>query len=765
MNYPFTILRPTLVPARLDNLSILSNVGDSPEKELSFLFQGRKEPMALDIETKGSNPIHSQADSHVVGVGLSDSRGSIYISVRDRPDIWNWIIQELVRTQVPLLMHNAFYDLAFIRRDLLALGIDAWPNLLYCTYALFRLTSTEDWPGFSWSLKSAQTNLLLWAETNEQELDMWLLRNGHIRNVKKLPEDSPEPKEGDRWGDYLWLPGMQRFAAPQKDQMYLAPVPILGHYCCLDADSTWLFYQYILKPVLDKFRGLKEYCSPAIYGEYIKLMIEQRRHGISIDLPAVKEHLASLQTQLDAAEKELAQHPDFQAAASLRKEQKLAELTSQEPEQFRKFKLGQEPVKYTKAGTVSKSWESWNQKKEKGPEVSKNWLKWEESVQLMESLPAQNFLNIQSGQQRQWFFYDYLKYPILLRTESGQPATDKNALKGWGEIGKLLQKQNRLVKEMQYTEAVIRHTIPETERLHPSFRVPGTSSGRLAGAGGVNSQQMPKSFGLLNAFRASPGTVLVEMDFTALESVIMTELSRDASMLKLYGPDANPYQDIHLFTGSHLPGIGDRIRKAGYDPENPTQEGVDRAKKECKKEREISKTLNYASVYSAGGAKIAQTLTLGGIPTSLEEGKKLHAAYWETYRGVKEYSRELERQWNLNDGWFLNGIGRPVSIIEDRKKDVLSKSVQATGHDCLVLLLTIYWKHLRKEGIPAKQWGEFHDQLLVEVPEEYGERARYLLQEVALPELNRLLGGLIPLKGEAQVIRTLAEAKGLKANK
>jgi DNA polymerase I-like protein with 3'-5' exonuclease and polymerase domains len=252
------------------------------------------------------------------------------------------------------------------------------------------------------------------------------------------------------------------------------------------------------------------------------------------------------------------------------------------------------------------------------------------------------------------------------------------------------------------------------------------------------------------------------MDFTALESVVLTELSRDKSMMLFYSPDANPHQDIHLFTTSKLPGIGKKVLEAGYNPDNPTPEGVENAKKMCKKEREVGKLINYASVYQAGGKTIARNLTLSGIPTSEEEGKQMHAAYWETFKGVKEYNRELERQWRLNGGWYLNGIGRPVCITEDMRKDLLSKGIQSTGHDCLVLLMVIYWSLLEKEGIEAYQWGEFHDQVIVEVIEHQAERAKHLLDKVALGKLNEMLGGLIPLRGEAQVIDSLAEAKNLK---
>jgi DNA polymerase I-like protein with 3'-5' exonuclease and polymerase domains len=729
----------------------------SPQ-ELDFILNGTdadSEVFALDLETTGGDVMD---DAHVVvAVGLSNSRGSVCVQVHGRPDIYHWILRRLVETQVPLIMHNAYFDLSFLRRDLLRLGIDTWPNFRHCTYSLYRLTSTEDWDGFSWGLKAAQKNLLGWQETNETRLDEWLVSHGFISNMK-IPEVGINPS-----GYYLTeTANGSRWAKPQKQEMWRAPFDILGHYCALDCDATYSIYKYVLLPCVNKFKGLQSFCSPEIYGEYTKLLIEQKLRGNHLDIEGTKQHLEKIQRQLEVLQRNLFEHKDLIAAAEHKRSLLIQEHLEKEPARFKVQKLGIEPVKFTKKGQLSRAWVSWDQKRNNPPKQLNKWTVWKQKLEVLQQLTSQELINLNSGKQKVWLFYEFLKYPVLLTTKKQQPATGKDALKGWGELGVILQKQNKLNKEAQYTAQCIDNYNEKTAALHPSVLVPGTSSGRLAGAGGMNYQQMPKSYGLLSQWKARPGYKLVDMDFTALESVVITELSRDESMMKLYGPDANPNQDIHLFTGSMLPGIGEKIRKAGYDPDNPTQEGVERAKKECKKEREIAKTINYASVYKAGPRTLARNLTLAGIPTSEEVAAKMHAAYWETYKGVKQYSRELERQWKLNGGWFLNGIGRPVSLTEDLLKDTVSRCVQSTGHSSLILLMVIYWRLLKEHGIEAYQWMELHDQLIVEVREDQAERAARLLDGDALQELNRWLGGMIPLRGEAQVISNLAEAKNLK---
>jgi len=757
--YPFSLLRPVVAPPRLEEMSILPRI-KYPPKELGFLFSERQkqDPLAVDFETTGGdvmNPEHQ-----VIGVGVSDARGSLYFDLRDAggEEVYRWFLNALVESQTPIIMHNAYFDLAFMRRDLLQLGCEDWPNFLHCTYSLFRLTSTEDWPQFSWGLKAAQKHLLGWKETNEIDLDKWLVKNGYVSNLKI-------PKEGEECPIGYYSCGELdnlRWAKPKKSEMFRAPVDILGHYCALDADSTYLLYTQVLLPCVQKFRALERYTSPEVYGVYTRKLIDQKLRGIHLDVEGCKTWYQELLVRAAQAQEDFYETPEVLAATDFLRHQKLKELEEMKPPELKTKAVKKEPEKYTKKGKVSASWLAWEEKRAAPAAANPRFVKWKEQMAKVAELDAQDLLNLNSGRQKAWFFYEYLKLPILLKTKSDLPSTGKDALKGWGAMGKQLQKQNKLIKESQYVSKAIEVYNTVTESIHPSVLLPGTSSGRLSGTSGFNYQQMPKSYNFLKHWKARPGFKLVDIDFTALESMVLTELSRDSSMLLLYGPDANPNQDIHLFTGSQLPGIGHKIKAAGYDPLNPTKEGAENAKKVCKKEREIAKTINYASVYQAGPNKIAQTLSLAGIPTTYEEAKQMHTAYWETYKGVRQFNRELERQWRLNGGWILNGIGRPVCLTDDMTKDLVSKCVQSTGHDALVILLGIYWRLLEEQGIEAYQWGEFHDQIILEVREDQAEEAARLLDGAALKELNGQLGGLIKLRGDAQVIDNLAEAKNLK---
>ena len=699
-------------------------------------------------------------EHQVIGVGVSDSRGSLYFDLRyaGGEEVYHWFLMQLVESQTPIIMHNAYFDMAFMRRDLDELGCQDWPNFLHCTYSLFRLTSTEDWPQFSWGLKAAQKHLLGWKETNEIHLDKWLVKNGYVSSIK-IPKEGDDAAAPEGYYETT-LNGERRWAKPKKSEMHRAPVDILGHYCALDADSTYLLYTQVLLPCVQRFKALERYTSPEVYGVYTKKLIDQKLRGISLDVEGCKDWYQELLVRADQAQEDFYKTPEVNEAIELLRQQKLQELEETKPPELKTKVVKKEPEKYTKKGKISASWQAWDEKRTAPAEANPRFVKWKERKQSIAELAPSELLNLNSGRQKAWFFYEHLKLPVLLKTKSDLPSTGKDALKGWGELGKILQKQNKLIKESQYVSKAIEFYNPHTGAIHPSVLLPGTSSGRLAGASGLNYQQMPKSKEFLGFWKARPGYKLVELDFSSLEQVVMTELTRDPTLMSLYGPDAPKHQDVYLFNGSQLPGIGKKIRDSGYDPQNPSKESIENAKKECKKERNIAKTITLGSTYGMGPDKMRKGLSLEGIRLTEQEAKNLHTTYWQLYQGIKTYEKELVRQWQLNRGWYLNAIGRPIALSEDDLKDVCNRACQSGGHDILVIYITIVAKALDEAGIEWYPWLiDMHDEMIVEVKEEDAAKTADLMQNKCLKELNKVLGGLIPLQGDSVIADSWGEIK------
>jgi DNA polymerase I-like protein with 3'-5' exonuclease and polymerase domains len=342
--------------------------------------------------------------------------------------------------------------------------------------------------------------------------------------------------------------------------------------------------------------------------------------------------------------------------------------------------------------------------------------------------------------------------------KESSPSTGVKAYPTLGEIGALLKQQKDQAKEMSYVQSCLDHL--RNGKINPQFRMPGTLTCRLAGSGGLNLQQIPKSRGYLECWKPLPGKSWIDCDHTSLEQVVLAELSQDNALFKIYGPSAKP-NDIYLFNGSQLPIIGDKIRAAGYDPDNPTVEAIAHVKKVCKKERGISKVITLGSSYGMGAAKLRMTLGLQGIEVSPKEAKAMVESYWNIYAGVKDYEKFLLEEYEKNNGWVLNGIGRPVGIAKDYIKDIVNRVIQSTGHDVHMEYVRICDALFLEAGLNVNGivW-DFHDQSIVECKTEDKDIVYEILGTKAYEILNdKYLNGVIKLQGDPQHIATMADAK------
>lgn len=744
-----------LKPKKLDEIpkQAVQIIENLTAKQAVYILSTLEDKVAVDIETKGNNVANSF--SYIVGIGLADSKSIYYIDRKSaNKGAWDLLFKRLADARFKLFGHNIFFDAAYITRD--------YPNYLlnweWCTYGMLRQLANEGWDGQTWGLKDAQINLLGWEETNEAELDRWLVKRGlFMTDLKKNPE-------GNHQYPVLNKAEELRYARPNKAEMWQAPPSILGYYCGVDAASTYMLMTEILEPAIKSLPDSAQ----SIFNEYhkmfitnVKILIEQQLYGVNIDTRQLKTYHSKLLNDIEESKQLFLKAKELAPYFNQIKQEALDELKLTEPAKYKKHKLPKEPTKFLKGSDkVSPTWLKWKAKvdQDTGPEVSKNWLNWQERYN---ELNYNWEFNLNSGPALQDLFYTRLGHPVKVRTDSDQPATDSSALKFFGEPGRLLQTYKDLVKEEGYVKACLEKTYYDT--LNLQFRVPGTLTGRLAGSGGLNVQQLPKSKGYLECWKPRKGHVWIDCDINSLEQVVLAELSQDPALLSLYGPDAKKGNDVYLFNGAQMKGIGEKIRQF-YDPLDFTEESINKAKKECKKERSIAKLITLASSYGAGPDKLYTNMTLDGIDITMDEVRQMHRSYWDIYKGVKSYGYILEEEWQERGGWVFNGLGRPICVAEDKKKDLVNRVVQSTGHDILMMIIQEL-DTLRKRYIQSNKgliWKpviiDFHDESIVECKEEDAERVMDMFRE-AYRIVNQKLNCGVKIAGEPEIIYSLADAK------
>jgi hypothetical protein len=589
--------------------------------------------------------------------------------------------------------------------------------------------ASEGWEGQRWGLKEAMVDVLLWSDTNETELDTWLVENGYKKQNN----------------------------APLKGEMWRAPANIIGQYCVLDAEATYLLYVEHLAPLLKRFPKLAEYHQQDFL-PHVLVHIDQKIAGIMTD----RKHWVGYATELEQAitdsERSFREHALVAPHVRAFEESKVQEFLATEPARYKKKKERKEPAKLTKSGEVSKNWLKWSALEALPPEESKVWQNWEAKRHRigLGIEPGYGF-NLQSGDHLRWLMYDKLRHKVLLQTESGMPAISEDALQSMGDVGHILIGRALKVKELSYVSDYIER-VEHRSTIHPSFKMPGTVTGRLAGKA-PNLQQLPKTKGTLSGFVSRPGHSFVDCDVNALEMVVTAELSQDRNLLALYGPTAKK-NDIYLFYGSMMAGIGPKLTSLGYDPYNPSVEAMESTKKAFKKERGIAKLLILSDNYGSGVRKKQKILSLNGVDMSLEEVQDMHDSLMSAKSGVLRYVAWLQDEWRANGGWVENGYGRPICVDEKYLKDILNRVVQSSGHDILQLYSRIAAQLLTEaklDWIPVVM--DWHDETIIEVPDEQVEVAKKIMEVDAYRELNNMLGGTCPLKGSAAVAKTLAGIK------
>lgn len=758
----FTVLEPVVVPRECETI-----ITEDPLAVSRWIdsYVSRESVVAFDVESKGTE--HWLPDTYVVGFSLSTSGSAIYLDCNTLeggfagPAVRR-LLNRLISRRVRLIAHNWFFDGAWLLRDHPKQFSQL--EMYRCTYLSYKLTATEGWNNQQWSLKAAQLDLLGWQDTNELELDRWLVENGWVvGSVTK--EFSERMNARARWGFYCSESNRNTQGAkkvrPSKGEMWRAPASILGQYCCLDSHSTWLLYAEVLSKAEERFPVLVDYTEQWML--ILRKLIEQQSRGIELDVPRLERCIQEWERKCEAALEAFMSHPDVAPAAQEWFEARMKEeYWDREPERYKKPpKKPKEPAMYKKNGEVSKSWLKWNEERlpaweyaVANPEQSKNWENWFERRPAVE---AKCRLNLNSNSQLCWLFYDRLGYPVAKETENGEPSIDKKVVGLLGEPGRLLREYGIVDKERQYMQAC--YDVQHEGTLHPAFRVPGTLTGRLSGAGGLNIQQQPKAREYLECFRARKGFKWVQCDVTSLEKVVLAERSRDEALLNLYGPDARPGQDIYLHDAASLPGFREPLIEAGYCPRTSSAEFTAEIKRKFKGLRKKVKPASLGFGYGLGPKKYRADMLALGYEMTEDEARAVHRAYWTLYSGTKEWERELQRQHRKNRGWILNGIGRPLGIHEDYTHDIVNRDTQSTGHDLLIIWLTIVIERLDAEGI---EWYpiilDFHDETIIEVREEQATRAARLMDESFLV-LNELMGNTIPLTGDGEVCNNLADIK------
>ena len=263
-----------------------------------------------------------------------------------------------------------------------------------------------------------------------------------------------------------------------------------------------------------------------------------------------------------------------------------------------------------------------------------------------------------------------------------------------------------------YTEALFEEISPVDQRVHTSYMLASTSTGRLSSTD-PNLQNIPirteEGRRIRQAFVAGAGHVLMSADYSQVELRILAHMAELDTLKQAFAADV----DIHRLTAAQM--FDKPVEEVGSDL------------------RRSAKTINYGIVYGIGAFGLAQRL---GIPQA--QAKEYIERYFEQYPGIREYM-DLTKASAREHGYVLTVDGRRCWVPEILSKlparrayaerAAINAPIQGTAADIMKRAMIQVAHRLNAEQGRARLLLQVHDELLLEVPNDETDATARLVKE------------------------------------
>jgi DNA polymerase-1 len=274
---------------------------------------------------------------------------------------------------------------------------------------------------------------------------------------------------------------------------------------------------------------------------------------------------------------------------------------------------------------------------------------WQEKADesLAKCKPFFGETNMRSGKQMNAWLLEYLKdKPLELaewpKTEKGSYTFTKTVIGAFTHLPaiKVLLQYKKYAKLIDtYGESLLKRKHPLTGRMHTSYTLGMTHTGRLSSRT-PNVQNFPRDKEFRNMFKAPEGDVLVVSDFSQIETRLQSEFSKDPTMRDAYKTG----KDLYKIMASS-------IYKIPVDKIDKTQ-------------RFVGKTCVLALGYGMGAKKMSMYALNAGIKEPMTFWEKAHKTYHTTFYVYSDWCKRMrDRAEKL--GYIDTMMGKRRKLSED----------------------------------------------------------------------------------------------------
>jgi DNA polymerase I len=343
----------------------------------------------------------------------------------------------------------------------------------------------------------------------------------------------------------------------------------------------------------------------------------------------------------------------------------------------------------------------------------------------------------------------------VLFGEMGLPGGKKTATGAWGTdasvldelaaqghaLPRLLLDWRQLSKlKGTYTDALVQAVSDKTQRVHTSFALASTSTGRIS-SNDPNLQNIPirteEGRKIRKAFIAEPGHVLISADYSQIELRLAAHIADIPELKAAFAAG----QDIHAMTASEMFGVPVEGMPAEV--------------------RRRAKAINFGIIYGISGFGLGAQL---GIPT--DEAGRYIKTYFERFPGIRDYmdrTKQLVRQ----QGYVTTLFGRKIHIDISAKspahrafadRAAINAPIQGSAADIVRRAMVRVPPALKAAGLKARMLLQVHDELVFEAPEAEAAAVCDLVKSVMEKAPEPAIALSVPLVVEARAAKNWDEA-------
>ena len=326
--------------------------------------------------------------------------------------------------------------------------------------------------------------------------------------------------------------------------------------------------------------------------------------------------------------------------------------------------------------------------------------------------------NIASPKQLGEILYNDLKIADLKKTKKGSFATSASVLedlafKGhefpqhildWRQVSKL---------KNTYSDSLPEHINSQTKRVHTSFLLAATTTGRLASSD-PNLQNIPikseDGKNIRKAFISKKDHVLISADYNQIEMRILADLADVKELKKAFKNN----EDIHSLTASQIFNVD--IKKVNQD------------------QRRKAKAINFGIIYGISQYGLAKQINVSNF-----EAEEFLNAYFSKFPEIKSYMDQTIK-FCRKSGFVSNIFGRRSHFININDKNynvrnfqeraAINAPIQGSASEIMRLAMIRLDKKLNEQkNQKTKMLLQIHDELIFETPKEEAKRISKLIIE------------------------------------